>query len=270
MSPASKRASGSRGRAYSTIAALASSPVTTAPCLAASVAGRPAPQPASRSRVPFSIRNAPSTSATSCAVRRSSPSAQSRGLAPHSIACTFAEPPSLSMCASIANKVAAAPRAENPRWAKWIVSSRETIHGCRMDRVQSMEVFARVAQHMGFARAARHLRMSTASVSKHVTALEARVGTRLFDRTTRRVALTEAGRAYLERCQECLQALDDADASVGDLAGEPRGLLRLTAPIDFGETLHPVMIEVMRMHPELGIDLRLSNRVVDMVEEGFD
>jgi DNA-binding transcriptional LysR family regulator len=133
-----------------------------------------------------------------------------------------------------------------------------------------MEVFVRVAQHMGFARAARALRLSTAAVSKHVTALEEHVGTRLFDRTTRRVGLTEAGRVYLERCQECLQSLDDADASVGALATQPRGVLRLTAPIDFGETLHPVLVKVMRAHPELCIDLRLSNRAVDMVEEGFD
>jgi len=139
-----------------------------------------------------------------------------------------------------------------------------------MDRIQSMEVFVRVAQQMGFARAARSLRLSTAAVSKHVTALEEHVGTRLFDRTTRRVGLTEAGRVYLERCQECLQALDDADGSVGALASAPRGVLRLTAPIDFGEPLQPVLVEVMRAHPQLRIDLSLSNRKVDMVEEGFD
>jgi len=133
-----------------------------------------------------------------------------------------------------------------------------------------MKVFVRVAQHMGFAAAARELRMSTPAVSKHVTALESRIGTRLFDRTTRKVALTEAGRLYLERCLECLQAFEDADASVGQLVKDPRGLLRVTAPIDFGDIMLPVVVEVMNANPNLVVDLRLSNRVVDMVEEGVD
>src|SRR4051794_2992509 len=109
-----------------------------------------------------------------------------------------------------------------------------------MDPLQSMKVFVRVAQHVGFAAAARDLRMSTPTVSKHVAALEARVGARLFDRTTRRVALTEAGGIYLEHCISCLQAFEDADASMGELAKEPRGLLRVTAPIDFSDALMPV------------------------------
>ncbi len=139
-----------------------------------------------------------------------------------------------------------------------------------MDRLQSMQVFVRVAQGAGFAAAARGLRMSPGAVSKHVGALEAQVGARLFDRTTRRVALTEAGRVYLERCLECLQALEDADASVGELAKAPKGLLRVTAPIDFGGHLMPVLAGVMQSHPEIAIDLRVSNRVVDLVEEGID
>jgi DNA-binding transcriptional LysR family regulator len=112
--------------------------------------------------------------------------------------------------------------------------------------------------------------MSTASVSKHVSALEARIGARLFDRTTRRVGLTEAGRIYFERALECLHALEDADASVSELAKTPTGSLRVTAPIDFGEHLTPVLAEVMNAHPNLVVDLRLANRVVDMVEEGVD
>jgi DNA-binding transcriptional LysR family regulator len=139
-----------------------------------------------------------------------------------------------------------------------------------MDRLQSMQVFVRVAQHAGFAPAARELRISTAAVSKHVTALEARIGTRLLDRTTRRVGLTEAGRVYLDHCLECLQAFEHADASISQLANEPRGSLRMTAPIDFAEHLLPVLAEVMNAHPDLSVDLQLSNRVVDMVEEGID
>ena len=139
-----------------------------------------------------------------------------------------------------------------------------------MDRLQSMQVFVRVAQQSGFAAAARELQMSPAAVSKHVFALETSLGARLFDRTTRRVGLTEAGRVYLERCLECLHALEDADASMHELAKAPAGLLRVTAPIDFGEIIVPVLIEVMQAHPGLVVDLRLSNRVMDMVEEGID
>lgn len=139
-----------------------------------------------------------------------------------------------------------------------------------VDQLLSMQVFVRVAQHMGFAAAARDLQMSPAAVTKHVNALESRIGARLLDRTTRRVGLTEAGRLYLERCLECLHTFEDADASIRELAKEPTGVLRVTAPIDFGDSLVPVLAEVMNTHPNVVIDLRLSNRVVDMVEEGVD
>ncbi len=139
-----------------------------------------------------------------------------------------------------------------------------------MDHEENMKVFVQVAQHASFAAAARELRISTASASKRVAALEARVGARLFDRTTRRVGLTEAGRVYLERCIECLHALEDADASVGELTKTPKGSLKMTAPIDFGEHLMPVLADIMNAHPNLVVDVRLTNRVLDMVEEGID
>jgi len=139
-----------------------------------------------------------------------------------------------------------------------------------MDQLQSMRVFTRVAHHLGFAAAARELGLSPGAVTKHVNALEAHVGARLFDRTTRSVGLTEAGRMYLERCLECLLSIDDADASVGELTRGPKGNLRVTAPIDFGEPLQPVIAALLAANDELTVDLRLSNRVVDMVEEGID
>ena len=139
-----------------------------------------------------------------------------------------------------------------------------------MDRLQSMQVFARVAHHRGFAAAARDLQLSPGAVSKHVGSLERHIGARLFDRTTRQVALTEAGRVYLEHCIKCLHALEDADASLRDLTKAPAGALRVTAPIDFGECLVPVVSEVMNANPSVVVDLRLSNRVMDMVEEGVD
>ena len=139
-----------------------------------------------------------------------------------------------------------------------------------MDGVESMKVFVRVAQRGGFSKAARELRMSPPQVTKHVAALEARVGTRLFDRTTRSVSLTEAGRVYLERSIECLQAFEDADASVSELAKEPRGLLRVAAPLEFRAEVAAVVVRVLNAHANLTVDLRLSNRVVDLVEEGVD
>jgi DNA-binding transcriptional LysR family regulator len=133
-----------------------------------------------------------------------------------------------------------------------------------------MKVFVQVAQQSSFAAAARTLRISTATASKRVAALEARVGARLFDRTTRRVRLTEAGRVYFDHCIECLHAIDDADASVSELTKTPRGSIRISAPIDFGDHLMPVITEVMNAHPNLAVDVRLTNRVVDMIEEGID
>jgi DNA-binding transcriptional LysR family regulator len=140
-----------------------------------------------------------------------------------------------------------------------------------MDTLQSMKVYVKVAQRSGFAAAGRDLRLSPAAVSKHVAALEARLGARLLDRTTRRVGMTEAGHLYLERCLECLQALEDADESVSALEAEPRGLLRVTAPIDFGQSLLPaVLTSFMLAHPGIVVDLRLSNRSLDLVDEGID
>ena len=133
-----------------------------------------------------------------------------------------------------------------------------------------MKVFARVAQRGGFAVAARELKMSPAAVTKHVAALEARVRTRLFDRTTRRVSLTEAGRAYLDRCLECLQSFDDADASVDQLGNQPAGLLRVTAPVDFGRAIMSALSRYMKAYPEVTVDLQLSNRPIDLVDERFD
>src|SRR5687768_17025937 len=134
-----------------------------------------------------------------------------------------------------------------------------------------MQVFVRVAQRSSFAAAARDLRVSPAAATKHIAALEERLGTRLFDRTTRRVGLTPAGQVYLERCLECLQAVESADASVRTLETGARGVLRLTAPVDFGARLLPeVLVGFMEANPGILVDLRLSNRSLDLVEEGID
>lgn len=139
-----------------------------------------------------------------------------------------------------------------------------------MDTLLGMKVFVRVAQRASFAAAGRDLGLAPAAVTKHVAALEARLDARLLDRTTRRVGLTEAGRVYLERCLECLQAFEDADASINELSREPRGLLRVAAPVDLGNELAPIIARLMNRHPQLRAELQLSNRPVDLVEEGID
>jgi DNA-binding transcriptional LysR family regulator len=139
-----------------------------------------------------------------------------------------------------------------------------------MDTLQCMRVFARVAQRSGFASAARDLRMSPAAVTKHVASLETSLGVRLLDRTSRNVALTEAGRVYLERCVACLQASEDAAESVRQLASEPRGMLRVTAPYDLQGILAPGVARFIQCNPKILVDVRYSNRTVDLVEEGYD
>jgi len=133
-----------------------------------------------------------------------------------------------------------------------------------------MRVFARVAQRASFAGAAEDLRMSRASVTKHVAAIEEQHKVRLLDRTTRSVSVTEAGRVYLERCLECLQAYEDSEAAIGGLAAEPRGLLRLAGPVDFNRHLPPLVAQFLKAHQAIDVELLLSNRTLDMVDEGID
>ena len=139
-----------------------------------------------------------------------------------------------------------------------------------MDTLQCMKVFARVAQRSGFAAAARELRMSPAAVTKQVAALEEHVGARLLDRTTRSIRLTEAGRVYLERCLECLKAVEDAEAAVSHLSTGARGLLRVTAPADLQRELPRLVARFMEANPNVVVDLRFSNHQVDLVDEEID
>lgn len=140
-----------------------------------------------------------------------------------------------------------------------------------MDRLTGMRVFVKVVDLGGFAAAARAVGLSTAMVSKHVAALEQRLGVPLLTRSTRRVAPTEQGRRYHALCTDILQAVDEADREVSLQARQPVGCLRLTAPVEFGN-LHvaPLLAGLMRRHPGLSVNLDLSNRVVDLVEEGLD
>ncbi len=140
-----------------------------------------------------------------------------------------------------------------------------------MDRLANIEAFVRVAEARSFSEAARRLRSSKSAVSRSVGALEAELGVRLFHRTTRSLALTEAGRGYFERATRILTDLEEANLAVGHLQSAPRGRLRVSAPMSFGFLhLAPALPDFLRVYPEVAVDLALNDRFVDLVDEGFD
>lgn len=139
-----------------------------------------------------------------------------------------------------------------------------------MDRLTSMTTFVKVVEQGGFSAAARALDMSPSMVTTHVQALEERLGVRLLNRSTRRVGLTEVGQAYFERCVQILAELDDADQVAQVLHSTPRGTLRLNTSIVMPPFIGPVIVEYVKRHPDVGVDMVISDRMVDMVEEGYD
>src|SRR5215510_11132835 len=140
-----------------------------------------------------------------------------------------------------------------------------------MDKLASIRAFTRVVAHGSFSEAARELRLSRSAVSKHVIDLEEELGVQLLNRTTRSASPTENGQAYYERCRTILADLDEADRTVSRAQAEPRGLLRVNAPMSFG-TLHlgRAVAEFMERYAELQIQLILSDQLIDPVQEGFD
>lgn len=140
-----------------------------------------------------------------------------------------------------------------------------------MDRFQALQTFAKVVELGGFARAADRLSVSTSAVSRQVAELEAQLQVRLLNRTTRKLSLTEAGQAYYERCVQLLADLEEADASVRTAAAVPKGTLRVTCGVSFGvRYLAPAIAEFCARHPQVLFDIDLSDRTVDLVDEGFD
>ncbi len=139
-----------------------------------------------------------------------------------------------------------------------------------MDRLTSLTVFARVVECGGFAAAARRLQLSTTAVSSHIQSLEDRLGARLLNRTTRRTSLTEVGRAYYERCTQVLADLEEADRVAGALQSTPRGTLRLYVGAHVIRYVAPVIADYLRLHPLVSVDLSIGERMVDLVDEGFD
>jgi DNA-binding transcriptional LysR family regulator len=140
-----------------------------------------------------------------------------------------------------------------------------------LDRLQSMAVFVRVAEQGSFSLAARQLGLSKSAASKHVTALEERLGVRLLNRTTRRLALTEVGAVYRDHCARVVQDAEEADQAASRQSLTPRGRLKVNAPMTFGFLyLGPLLPEFLTLHPAIQIDLSLNDRMVDLLEEGFD
>jgi DNA-binding transcriptional LysR family regulator len=140
-----------------------------------------------------------------------------------------------------------------------------------MDRFEAMRVFSQVVEQGAFSKAAEHLGLSTTAASRHVAELEAHLQTRLLNRTTRRVSLTESGRAFYERCIQLLADLDEAEQEASRAAVVPRGTIKLTAPVNFGvRHLASAIADFLAEHAEVRFDVSLSDRIVDLVEEGFD
>lgn len=140
-----------------------------------------------------------------------------------------------------------------------------------MDRLQAITAFARVVENGSFARAAERLDASVSSISRLVSDLEAHLDARLLNRTTRRLSLTESGRAFYERCVQLLVDLEEAEELVAAGTSRPRGTLRLTCGTSFGvRYLAPAIADFVALHPQMRFDVELSDRAVDLVDEGFD
>ncbi|HET6582214.1 MAG TPA: LysR family transcriptional regulator [Nannocystaceae bacterium] len=135
--------------------------------------------------------------------------------------------------------------------------------------LDEMLVFARVVQAGSFTKAAAQLDLPKSTVSRKITALEERLGARLLQRTTRKLSLTDAGRTYYDHAARIVGEVEDAERAVGRLQAAPRGLLRVTAPINMS-FLGPIVADYLRRHAEVRLELYCTARAVDLVEERFD
>ncbi|HUH55598.1 MAG TPA: LysR family transcriptional regulator [Rhodanobacter sp.] len=140
-----------------------------------------------------------------------------------------------------------------------------------MDKFQEMASFVAVVDAGSFVGAADAVGLSKAAVSRHVAELEQRLGARLLHRTTRRLSLTDDGQLFYARAKEMLAAVDEAESEISSRSGEPSGRLRINAPLSFG-VLHlaPLWPRFAQLYPKVSLDIELSDRVVDLVEEGYD
>jgi DNA-binding transcriptional LysR family regulator len=140
-----------------------------------------------------------------------------------------------------------------------------------LDRLTGMAAFVKAAELGSFTAAGAVLGMSSQMVGKHVTALEQRLGAPLLTRTTRRQSLTDVGQLFYERCRTVLAEAEAAETLVEGMSTTPRGRLRVNAPVSFGACrLAPVVMDFLGRHPEVELQLTLTDRYVDMVDEGYD
>lgn len=139
-----------------------------------------------------------------------------------------------------------------------------------MDRLTSLTAFVRVVDSGGFSAAGRRLDMSTTMVSNHVRALEERLGARLLNRTTRKVSLTEVGKVYYDRATQILADIEQADDIAGALQSTPRGTLRIYTATHIVPFVAPVVDEFLKRYPDVKVDLNMGERLIDVIDEGFD
>ncbi|WP_108650634.1 LysR substrate-binding domain-containing protein [Dongshaea marina] len=140
-----------------------------------------------------------------------------------------------------------------------------------MQSWEGIREFIAVAQEQSFTKAAKRLRLSTAQVSRQISALERRLAVKLFHRTTRKVSLTEGGALFHQQCKPLQDGLEEARRALTQLHETPAGNLRITAPVSYGEkTIAPLLHDFMERYPELSIELQLTNQTLDLLEGGFD
>ena len=141
----------------------------------------------------------------------------------------------------------------------------------RANEFAELTAFVAVAEERSFRRAAARLNLMPSTLSHSLRVLEERLGVRLLNRTTRKVSLTEVGRTYYERCRRLLADLEEAEHAASDLQSAPRGDLRVNATPSFGMVqLAPAIADFTARFPEVSIELMLSDRIVDLIDEGFD
>lgn len=140
-----------------------------------------------------------------------------------------------------------------------------------MNKLRAMELFVKLADLGSFTRVAEQLNTSKSLISKEITRLEEEIGARLLHRSTRKLQLTQVGEGYLQRCREILLKMDDADSYVQDLQQQPKGKLKINAPMALGIThLSRLFADFMREYPQIELDIYLGDEPVDLIEQGFD
>lgn len=140
-----------------------------------------------------------------------------------------------------------------------------------MKQWQGISEFVAVAEQQSFTLAAKQLNLSVAQVSRNISELEQRLAIKLFYRSTRKVSLTEEGMLYLQHCRHLVNSLDEANRVISDLNATPRGIIKMTAPVFYGETrIAPLMNNFLLQYPDIELELHLTNNKLDLIQGGFD